>query len=63
MELKGDEMVEVEYKNVTKKYDAVRRCPDRGFECEKIAVEKIKHFISKEALNICLLYTSPSPRD
>jgi len=30
----------------------VRRCPDRGFECEKIAVEKIKHFISKEALNI-----------
>ena len=30
----------------------MRRCPDRGFECEKIAVEKIKHFISKEALNI-----------
>ena len=41
-----------EFNNVTKKYDAVRRCPDRGFECEKIAVEKIKHFISKEALNI-----------
>ena len=23
-----------------------------GFGCEKIAIEKIKHFISKEALNI-----------
>ncbi len=41
-----------EYNKTTKKYDAVRRCPDRGFDCEKIAVEKIKHFISKEALNI-----------
>ncbi len=41
-----------EFNKITKKYDAVRRCPDRGFECEKIAVEKIKHFISKEALNI-----------
>ena len=41
-----------EFNKVTKKYDAVRRCPDRGFDCEKIAVEKIKHFISKEALNI-----------
>ncbi len=41
-----------EFNKVTKKYDAVKRCPDRGFECEKIAVEKIKHFISKEALNI-----------
>ncbi len=41
-----------EFNKITKKYDAVRRCPDRGFECEKIAVEKIKHFISKDALNI-----------
>ncbi len=41
-----------EFNKVTKKYDAVRRCPDRGFECEKIAVEKIKHFISKDAMNI-----------
>ncbi len=41
-----------EFNKVTKKYDAVRRCPDRGFECEKIAIEKIKHFISKEGLNI-----------
>ncbi len=41
-----------EFNKITKKYDAVRRCPDRGFDCEKIAVEKIKHFISKEAINI-----------
>ena len=36
----------------TKKKDAVRRCTSEGFECEKIAIEKIKHFVSKEALNI-----------
>ena len=36
----------------TKKYDAVRRCTNEGFDCEKIAIEKIKHFISKDALNI-----------
>ena len=36
----------------TKKKDAVRRCISEGFECEKIAIEKIKHFVSKEALNI-----------
>ena len=41
-----------EFNEVTKRFDAVRRCPDRGFECEKIAVEKIKHFVSKEAFNI-----------
>ena len=41
-----------EFNNITKKFDAVRRCPDRGFQCEKIAIEKLKHFISKEALNI-----------
>ena len=23
-----------------------------GYECEKIAIEKIKHFVSKEAFNI-----------
>ena len=43
-----------EFNKVTKKFDAVRRCPDRGFECDRIAVEKLKHFISKEALNISL---------
>ena len=36
----------------TKKEDAVRRCSSEGFECEKVAIEKIKHFVSKEALNI-----------
>ncbi|MDC3043441.1 NAD-dependent DNA ligase LigA [Candidatus Pelagibacter sp.] len=41
-----------EYNSITKKYDAVRRCGNEGFECERIAIEKIKHFISKEALNI-----------
>ncbi len=41
-----------EFNKTTKKYDAVRRCTNEGFECEKIAIEKIKHFISKEAMNI-----------
>ena len=41
-----------EFNKITKKYDAVRRCPDRGFDCDKIAIEKLKHFVSKEALNI-----------
>ena len=36
----------------TKKQDAVRRCLSEGFECEKIAIEKIKHFVSKDAFNI-----------
>ena len=36
----------------TKKEDAVRRCSSEGYECEKIAIEKIKHFVSKEAFNI-----------
>ena len=43
---------EKEYNKITKKYDAVRRCINEGFECENIAIEKLKHFISKEALNI-----------
>ena len=43
---------EKDFNKITKKYDAVRRCGSEGFECEKIAIEKIKHFISKEALNI-----------
>ena len=36
----------------TKRQDAVRRCTSEGYECEKIAIEKIKHFVSKEAFNI-----------
>ena len=41
-----------EFNRTTKKYDAVRRCTNDGFECQRIAIEKIKHFISKDALNI-----------
>ena len=41
-----------EFNNVTKKEDAVRRCSSEGYECEKIAIEKLKHFVSKDALNI-----------
>ena len=36
----------------TKKEDAVRRCSSEGYECEKMAIEKIKHFVSKDAFNI-----------
>ena len=41
-----------EFNEQTKKYDAVRRCPNDGFNCQKIAMENIKHFVSKDALNI-----------
>ena len=41
-----------EYNFTTKKKDAVRRCSTEGFECKKVAIEKIKHFVSKEAFNI-----------
>ena len=41
-----------EFNKTTKKFDAVRRCTNESFECEKIGIEKLKHFISKEALNI-----------
>ena len=41
-----------DYNEITKKNDAVRRCASEGYECEKIAIEKIKHFVSKEAFNI-----------
>jgi DNA ligase (NAD+) len=41
-----------DYNEITKKRDAVRRCISEGYECEKIAIEKIKHFVSKEAFNI-----------
>ena len=41
-----------EYNFITKKEDAVRRCTNEDFECEKISIEKIKHFVSKEAFNI-----------
>ena len=41
-----------DFNELTKKRDAVRRCTSEGFECEKIAIEKVKHFVSKEAFNI-----------
>ena len=41
-----------DFNETTKKQDAVRRCVSEGYECEKIAIEKIKHFVSKEAFNI-----------
>ena len=41
-----------DYNEITKRQDAVRRCVSEGYECEKIAIEKIKHFVSKEAFNI-----------
>ncbi len=41
-----------EFNEITKKFDAVRRCINDGYGCEKMAIEKIKHFVSKEAFNI-----------
>ena len=41
-----------EFNNVTNKEDAVRRCSSEGYECDKIAIEKLKHFVSKDAFNI-----------
>ncbi len=41
-----------DYNFITKKEDAVRRCSSEGYECEKVSIEKIKHFVSKEAFNI-----------
>ena len=41
-----------DFNEITKKKDAVRRCTSEGYECDKIAIEKIKHFVSKEAFNI-----------
>ena len=41
-----------EFNKITKKYDAVRRCPDKGYECNLMTKEKIKHYVSKDAMNI-----------
>jgi len=41
-----------EFNLLTKKQDAVRRCSSEGYFCEKISIEKIKHFVSKDAFNI-----------
>ena len=41
-----------EFNKLTKKIDAVRRCSSEGYFCDKITIEKLKHFVSKEAFNI-----------
>jgi len=41
-----------EFNYSTKKKDAVTRCPDPKFNCKEILREKLKHFVSKDALNI-----------
>jgi len=41
-----------EFNYSTKKKDAVTRCPDPKFSCKEILREKLKHFVSKDALNI-----------
>ena len=41
-----------EYNEITKKKDAITRCPDIGYECPYMAKEKLKHLVSKDALNI-----------
>ena len=46
----GD-LTKKEVSKTTKKEDAVRRCI-KGYECKFIAKEKLKHLVSKEALNI-----------
>ena len=41
-----------EFNFTTKKKDAVRRCSSEDYFCEKISIEKLKRFVSKEAFNI-----------
>ncbi len=41
-----------ELNSTTKKTDAVRRCSSQSYFCDKISIEKLKHFVSKEAFNI-----------
>ncbi len=41
-----------EFNLITKKKDAVRRCSSEGYDCNQISIEKLKHFVSKEAFNI-----------
>jgi DNA ligase (NAD+) len=41
-----------DFNETTNKFDVVRRCLNEDFKCEKIAMEGLKHFVSKEALNI-----------
>ncbi len=41
-----------DFNKITQRFDAVRRCINDGYGCEKMSIEKIKHFVSKEAFNI-----------
>ena len=41
-----------EFNVITKRKDAVRRCSSEDYYCEKISIEKLKHFVSKDAFNI-----------
>ena len=41
-----------EFNSNTNKKDAVTRCPDPNYSCQDILKEKLKHFVSKDALNI-----------
>ncbi len=41
-----------EFNKITKKIDAVRRCSSEDYYCDKISIEKLKHFVSKDAFNI-----------
>ena len=41
-----------DYNKITKKIEAVTRCPDINFDCKEILKEKLKHFASKDAFNI-----------
>ena len=41
-----------EFNTNTKKRDAVTRCPDPTYSCQDILKEKLKHFVSKDALNM-----------
>ena len=47
----GSETIK-EFNKVTKKVDAVRRCSSEGYYCDRISIEKLKHFVSKDAFNI-----------
>ena len=47
----GSETIK-EFNKVTKKVDAVRRCSSEGYYCDKMSIEKLNHFVSKEAFNI-----------
>jgi len=47
----GSETIK-EFNKITKKVDAVRRCSSEDYYCDKISIEKLKHFVSKEAFNI-----------